>query len=117
LTKDLVALHYKGFSEDSDDVVQALVLIYKDFQAAYILEQTLPTSSVAKKEQQDAFEHLMTVICQVQLALLEGRHFRDVPKRHYMQYCQVVNEGELMRKKDVFTGLSGTIASEKKAPS
>jgi hypothetical protein len=51
LTKDLVALHNKGFSEDSDDEVQALVLIYKDFQAAYILEQTLPTSSVAKKEQ------------------------------------------------------------------
>jgi hypothetical protein len=39
----------------------------------------------------------------VQLALIEGRHFRDVPKRHYMQFCQQTTEIQILIKQDLFT--------------
>ena len=51
-----------------------------------------------KDNQVAAFESLKNVVCQVQLALNEGRHFKDVPKKHYMQYCQATSEGQFLKK-------------------
>ncbi len=56
-----------------------------------------------RKTQVDALESLKTIVCQVQLALIEGRHFRDVPKRHYMQYCAQTTEAQILQKQDLFT--------------
>ena len=51
-----------------------------------------------RDNQLTAFESMKVIICQVQLALIEGRHFKDVPKKHYMQYCQVSSESQILKK-------------------
>ena len=96
ITKDLVAVGYSGFSELYEADIQGILLIYKDFGKAYALEQILEHDPEIRKVQVAALESMKTIICQVQLALIEGRHFRDVPKRHYMQYCTQVTETQLL---------------------
>ena len=87
ITKDLVAVGYSGFSELYETDIQGILLIYKDFGKVYAIEQVLEHDQGTRKVQVDAFENMKSMVCQVQLALIEGRHFRDVPKKHYMQYC------------------------------
>ena len=81
LTKDLVFVSYTGFSSD-DDEVQGLLLIYKDFQAIYAIEEVL--TSKGKSKQVEDLAALKTTICEVLLAINEARNFADTPKRHYM---------------------------------
>lgn len=103
ITKDLVVVGYSGHSELYEAAVQGLVLIYKDFGKAYAIEQVLEQDQGNRKVQVDAFENLKSMICQVQLAVIEGRHFKDVPKKHYMQYCQQTTEAQILQKQDLFT--------------
>ena len=79
ITKDLVAVGYSGFSELYETDIQGVLLIYKDFGKVYAIEQVLEHDQGARKVQVDAFENMKSMVCQVQLALIEGRHFRDVP--------------------------------------
>jgi hypothetical protein len=103
ITKDLVAVGYSGISDLYEAPIQGMILIYKDFGRVYAIEQVLEQDQGTRKVQVDAFENMKTMVCQVQLALIEGRHFRDVPKRHYMQFCQQTTEIQILIKQDLFT--------------
>jgi hypothetical protein len=106
-----VLLSYTGYSplNDSDEELQGLLLIYKDFSTVYALEETLSPQPKLRTEQTSAYAHLKTSLCQILLAIKEQRNFCDVPKRHYMQYCQQTTIEDVLRQGDLFKAYDGTV--------
>ena len=76
--------------------------MYQDFKVVYAIEQVLDRKSETRAQQRESLENFRTLLCQILLALNDQRHFSEVPKRHYMKYCQSVNLDKVLQKEDLF---------------
>jgi hypothetical protein len=76
LTRDMHSLYYKGFTDDGEDEVLGIALIYEDYKLCYSIETILDGKSKLKaSEQKESFEAVKDVICKVLLAIKENKRY------------------------------------------
>ena len=97
-------LQYTGYTEDGDSQILGLAFIYNDQRLCYSIETELDSKNKQREhEQRDQFEALKTRICQILLAINEGKDYTKVPRKDYMQYCLETTLEFLLKQNDLIS--------------
>ncbi|CDW81218.1 UNKNOWN [Stylonychia lemnae] len=102
ITQDLSIVQYNGFSDDDEDQVIGFVFIYQDQNLAFSIETILDSKDKQRAQaQKDSFEQFRFVVCQILLALNEGKHFSKVAKKEFLKYSQDSSLDFIMKQNDL----------------
>eukprot|EP00347_Sterkiella_histriomuscorum_P022900 403336735 len=113
ITQDMQLISYTGFTEDGEDTVQGYAFLYLDQRLVYSIECIFDGKDKEKeRDQKEQFDQFKTTICQILLALNEGKNYTQVAKRDYMKYQCETTLDFMIKQNDLVGAFGSTTADQ-----